>query len=151
MSSLSLRSILTDGKLVNDNFHDWYQTLRIILMHEKLIDMIDKPLVPELGSNDDVERQHEHMDPTDIIAHLKKMYDAQSRTARYQLSKTLSRFMLNMNAHVGPHVLKMSNLMEQLEKLGCKLGKELSQDLILQSLLDSLSPFIINFNMNKMD
>ncbi|CAL0304846.1 unnamed protein product [Lupinus luteus] len=169
MSSLSLRSILADGKLVGDNFHDWYRTLRIVLMHEKLIDVIDKPPVPEPSNNDDVEvvgaykkyledfmstkclilasmsselqRQHEDMDPTDIIAHLKKMYGAQSRTVRYQLSKTLFRSMLN----------NMISLMEQLEKLGCKLGKELSQDLILQSLPDSFSPFIVNFNMNKMD
>ncbi|XP_019435204.1 PREDICTED: uncharacterized protein LOC109341708 [Lupinus angustifolius] len=179
MSSLSVRSILADGKLVGDNFHDWYRTLRIVLMHEKLIDVIDKPHVPEPSNNDDAEtisaykkyledlmstkclilssmsselqRQHEDMDPTDIIAHLKKMYGAQSRTPRYQLSKTIFRSMLNVNAQVGPHVLKMISLMEQLEKLGCKLGKELSQYLILQSLPESFSPFIVNFNMNKMD
>ena len=51
---------------------------------------------------------------------------------------------------VGPYVLKMIDLIEQLEKLGCTLGKELSQDLILQSLSDSFSQFIVNFNMNKM-
>ncbi|XP_019416360.1 PREDICTED: uncharacterized protein LOC109327642 [Lupinus angustifolius] len=120
MSSLALRSILTDGKL--------------------LIDMIDKPPMPEPINNDDVDavgaykkyledlmstkclmlapmsselqRQHEDMGPTDIITHLKKMYGAQSRTTRYQLSKTLFRSMLNVNVHVGPHVLKMISLME---------------------------------------
>jgi len=51
---------------------------------------------------------------------------------------------------VGPHVLKMIDLIEQLEKLGCKIGKEISQDLILQSLPDSFSQFVVNFNMNKM-
>ncbi|XP_019432930.1 PREDICTED: uncharacterized protein LOC109339857 [Lupinus angustifolius] len=178
MYSLSLRSI-TDGKLVGDNFHDWYRTLRIVLMDKKLIDMIDKPPMTEPINNDDVDtigvykkyledlmstkclilasmsyelqRQHEDMDPTEIIVHLKKMCGAQSMTTRYQLSKTLFRSMLNVNAHVGPHVLKMISLLEQLEKLGCKLGKELSQDLILQSLPDSFSLFIVNFNMNKMD
>ncbi|KAI4357520.1 hypothetical protein L6164_001463 [Bauhinia variegata] len=45
----------------------------------------------------------------------------------------------------------MIDLIEQLEKLGCSLGKELAQDLILQSLTDTFSPFIVNFNMNKMD
>ena len=44
----------------------------------------------------------------------------------------------------------MIDLIEQLEKLGCTLGKDLSQDLILQSLFDSFSQFIVNFNMNKM-
>ncbi|XP_019442228.1 PREDICTED: uncharacterized protein LOC109346943 [Lupinus angustifolius] len=144
MSSLPLRSILTDGKLVGDNFHDWYRTLRIVLMHEKLIDMIDKPPMHEPINNDDVdavgsykkyledlmsskclmlasmssELQRQHKDMGNIIAHLKKMYGAQSRTARYQLSKTLFRSMLNVNAQVGPHILKMISLMEQLEKLG---------------------------------
>ncbi|KAF1883392.1 hypothetical protein Lal_00042306 [Lupinus albus] len=172
VSSLSLRSILADGKLVGDNFHDWYRTLRIVLMHEKLINTIDKVVIPEPKNNDDVEavsaykkylddlmsikclilastsselqRQHEDMDPTGIIALLKKMYDAQSRTVRYKLSKTLFRSTLSMNAQVGPHVINMISLMEQLEKLGCKLGKELIQYLILQPLPESFSQFIID-------
>nr|KYP45195.1 Retrovirus-related Pol polyprotein from transposon TNT 1-94 [Cajanus cajan] len=99
----------------------------------------------------ELQRQHEDMDQVDIINHLKKMYGGQSRTARFQLSKTLFRSTLTANAEVGPHVLKMISLIEQLEKSGCKLGKELSQDLILQSLPGTFSQFIVNFNMNKMD
>ncbi|KAJ1426989.1 gag-polypeptide of LTR copia-type [Sesbania bispinosa] len=91
------------------------------------------------------------MEPAEIINHLKKMYGGQSRTARYQLSKNSFRSTMTVNAQVGPHVLKMINLIEQLEKSGCKLGKELSQDLILQSLPGTFSQFIVNFNMNKMD
>ncbi|XP_019430754.1 PREDICTED: uncharacterized protein LOC109338076 [Lupinus angustifolius] len=136
MSSLSLCLILADGKLVANNFHYWYQTLRIILMHEKLIDMIDTPVIPELVNKDDIEavfaynkyledlmsikclilasmshelqRKHEDIDPTDIIAHLKKI-------------------------------------------LAANLGRSYPEDVILQSLPDSFSPFIVNFNMNKMD
>jgi hypothetical protein len=58
---------------------------------------------------------------------------------------------LKANDKVGPHVLKMIDLIKPLEKLGCKIGKELSQDLILQSLPDSFSQFVVNFNMNKMN
>ncbi|XP_020214521.1 uncharacterized protein LOC109798597 [Cajanus cajan] len=166
MSTISLRSILADEKLVGSNFDDWYRTLRIVLMHEKLIDVIDKPVVPQPANGDEqatnaykkyledymstkclllasmsseLQRQHEDMDPVDIINHLKKMYGGQSRTARFQLSKTLFRSTLTANAEVGPHVLKMISLIEQLEKSGCKLGKELSQDLILQSLPGTFS------------
>nr|KYP48511.1 Retrovirus-related Pol polyprotein from transposon TNT 1-94 [Cajanus cajan] len=147
-------------------------------MHEKLIDVIDKPAVTQPANGDEqatnaykkyledymstkclllasmsseLQRQHEDMDPVDIINHLKKMYGGQSRTARFQLSKTLFRSTLTANAEVGPHVLKMISLIEQLEKSGCKLGKELSQDLILQSLPGTFPQFIVNFNMNKMD
>jgi len=55
------------------------------------------------------------------------------------------------NANVGLHVLNMISLIEQLEKLDCKLEMELSHNLIMQSLPNSFSLFIVNFNMNKMD
>ena len=38
MSAISLRGILETNKLVGPNFDDWYRNLRIVLMHEKLID-----------------------------------------------------------------------------------------------------------------
>ena len=81
---------------------------------------------------------------------LRRCTMVKARTTRFQLSKALFRSSLAANEKVGPHVLKMIDLIEQLEKLGCTLGKELSQDLILQSLSDSFSQFIVNFNMNKM-
>ncbi|XP_074321503.1 uncharacterized protein LOC141658407 [Silene latifolia] len=179
MAVITLRGIL-DAKLGSNNFDDWYRNLRIVLMHEKLIDVIDKPakVAPHEGEDDanildtyakyleqsttakciilasmtaDLQRQHNDMNPPQIIEHLKKMYGSQSRTARYQLSKSLFESKLKSKEPVGLHVLKMIDLIEQLEKHGCTLGKELSQDLILQSLNDTYSPFIVNFNMNKMD
>nr|XP_016493245.1 PREDICTED: uncharacterized protein LOC107812612 [Nicotiana tabacum] len=88
------------------------------------------------------------MDLTAIIEHLKKMFGTQSRTSRYQQSKALYGSKLTGNSPVGPYVNHMIDLIEELKKLGCK---ELSQGLILQSLSESFSQFIINFNMHKMD
>ncbi|XP_045795669.1 uncharacterized protein LOC123890163 [Trifolium pratense] len=121
MSYLSLRGILESEKLVGSNYDDWYRSLRIVLMHEKLIDIIDKPAVVapvDLNDNEatktyekyleqsltakciilasmssNLQRQHEDMNPPEIIEHLKKMYGGQSKTARYQLSKTQFRLM----------------------------------------------------------
>ncbi|KAI5402345.1 hypothetical protein KIW84_050092 [Lathyrus oleraceus] len=42
---MSLRRILKSGKLVGSNYDGWYRYLRIVLMHEKLIDIVDKPVV----------------------------------------------------------------------------------------------------------
>ncbi|XP_075096923.1 uncharacterized protein LOC142174716 [Nicotiana tabacum] len=147
-------------------------------MHEKLIDVIDKPAKDFPDENDDdatkiyqkyleeclttkciilasmsseLQRKHQDMDPTATIEHLKKMFGIQSRTARYQLSKVLFGSKLIGNFPVEPYVNHMIDLIEELEKLGCNLGKELSQDLILQSLSESFSQFVINFNMHKMD
>nr|XP_016505196.1 PREDICTED: uncharacterized protein LOC107823117 [Nicotiana tabacum] len=178
-SSTSLRGILETNKLVGPNFDDWYVNLRIVLMHEKLIDVIDKHAkeVPDEDDDDDatkiyqkyleeclttkciilasmsseLQKKHQNIDLTAILEHLKKIFDTQSRTARYQLSKDLFVSKLTGNSLVGHYVNHMINLIEELEKLGCKLGKEISQDLILQPLSESFSQFVINFNMHKMD
>ena len=60
MSSLSLRSILETEKLVGANYDDWYRNLRIILMHEKLIDTIEKPAVTAPTDPNDVESTKAH-------------------------------------------------------------------------------------------
>ena len=49
------------------------------------------------------------------------------------------------------HVLKMIDLIIHLEQLGFTMDGELSQDLILQSLPDSFSQFVINYHMNKLN
>ncbi|XP_016446277.1 uncharacterized protein LOC107771429 [Nicotiana tabacum] len=127
-------------------------------MYEKLIDVIDKPAKEVTDEDHDdatkiyhkylkeclttkciilasmsseLQRKHQDMDPTAIIEHLKKMFDTQSRTARYHLSKALFGSKLTENSPVGPYVNHMIDLIKQLEKLGCKQGKEFSQDLIL--------------------
>ena len=50
---------------------------------------------------------------------------------------------------VKAHVLKMIEWIERLAVLGVELPIEMSTELILQSLLDSFSQFIVNFNMNN--
>ena len=48
------------------------------------------------------------------------------------------------------HVLKMISLIEQLERLNFYMEPELRIDLVLQSLSESFTPFIVNFHMNKL-
>ena len=49
------------------------------------------------------------------------------------------------------HVLKMIEWMEKLTSLGMVLEDNLCVDIVLQSLPDSFSQFIMNFNMNKLE
>ena len=58
---------------------------------------------------------------------------------------------MSEGASVQTHVLKMIEWIERLVVLGFKMDKDLSIDLILQSLPDSFSQFIINFHINKID
>ena len=49
------------------------------------------------------------------------------------------------------HVLIVIDLIIRLDQLRFMMDGELSQDLILQSLLKSFSQFIVNYHMNKLD
>ena len=86
-----------------------------------------------------------------MIEHLKMLYQEQARHERFEVSKALFQSKLAEGAPVSPHVLKMIGYVENLERLGFPLGKELATDLILQSLPDRFCQFVLNFNMNDMD
>ena len=49
------------------------------------------------------------------------------------------------------HVLKMIGYIERLEALGFSMDNYLYIDLVLQSLPESYSGFIVNFNMNNLE
>ncbi|KAF1870595.1 hypothetical protein Lal_00025879 [Lupinus albus] len=132
MSTISLRFILETSKLVGTNYDVWYRNLRIVLMHERLLNIIYGPAMAasanpynaeeikmyEKYKEDclnakyinlasmiyELQRQHQDMDPTAIIVHIKKMYGDQSRNARYLLSKILCRSSIPTKDQVGPHV-----------------------------------------------
>ena len=50
---------------------------------------------------------------------------------------------------VRPHVLKMIGFITRLEQLGWTMDHDLSINLILTSLLECYSQFVLNFNINK--
>ena len=52
---------------------------------------------------------------------------------------------------VQDHVLKIIDLITRLGQLDFVMDRELSQDLILQSLPESFAQFIMNYHMNKLN
>ncbi|KAG8485771.1 hypothetical protein CXB51_019116 [Gossypium anomalum] len=178
-NTLSLRSVLEKDKLNGLNFLDWFRNLRIVLKQEQKLYVIEKPLPDEPLANasradkdaykkhldemvdvgclmlatmsPELQKQHEDMVAYDMIEHLKELYQGQARQERFDISKALFQCKLAEGSPVGPHVLKMIGYIESLSKLGFPLSQELATDVILQSLLDSYSQFVLNFNMNEID
>lgn len=101
--------------------------------------------------NYELQKQHENMAVFNMIEHLKILYQEQDRHAGLKVSKAPFLGKLAEGALACPHVLKVTEYVENLERLGFPLGKELVVDLILQSLLERLNQFFLNFNMNDMD
>ncbi|XP_074557545.1 uncharacterized protein LOC141813477 [Curcuma longa] len=161
MSSLNLRTILDTNKLTGPNFLDWYRNLRIVLKTEKLAYVLDDLLPTSLADDatddqklayqkhladselascimlasmsPDLQKQHEHMDAYTIVFHLRELFDEQEGTSAVQ------------------HVLKMYGYIERLGTLDFVMDHELSIDLILHSLPDSHSHFVMNYRMNRIE
>ena len=178
MSSTNpFRDIMDANHLIGPNFTDWLRNLKILLKSERIAyvlegdDLVERALD---ASEDEVweyqkwqedsttvqcymlasmcnelQRQHEDMEPKAMLLHFMELFVEQSRTQRYEMSKSLFRARMVESSSVQAHVLKMIEWIERLAVLGVELPVGMSIDLILQSLLDSFSQFIINFNMNK--
>src|SRR5262249_34040379 len=105
-----------------------------------------------LGSmTPELQKQCEDMEPSVMLTYLRSLFASNARSERYEISKKLFRLRISEGSSVQAHVLKMIEWIRRLDKLGFELSDELSTDLILQSLPDSFNPFILNYNMNKIE
>ena len=111
MSIMNLRPIIEkENRLDGSNFSDWYHNLRIILKSEKKLYILEKPYMAEpdpdatqevkdtyqkfLDDADSVQclmlasmtpmlqKQHENMDASSIILHLKELFETNARHER---------------------------------------------------------------------
>ena len=55
----------------------------------------------------ELQRQHENMEPRDILLHLMDLFVEHSRTQRYEILKSLFRTRMAESSYVHAHVLKM--------------------------------------------
>ncbi|KAL6565405.1 hypothetical protein OROGR_002356 [Orobanche gracilis] len=179
MKSNPLAILLENNNLTVPNFVDWLRNLMIVLSFEALgYDLetdIQAPPERTRASQDEIEhhekwvkddvkvraymmasmsndlqRAHEKMTSArQILSHLTELYGEHSRTARYEISKELFGTKMKESEKVGEHVLKMISMIERLEALDFRMHESLQAGLILQSLPDSFSPFVMNFNCNE--
>jgi hypothetical protein len=81
-----------------------------------------------------LQRQHENIDAHTIILYHRELFDAVSKTKRYETSKELFHYKMTMGSSVNTYALKMTGYIEKLAQLGFVMNHELSVDLILLSL-----------------
>ena len=79
------------------------------------------------------------------------MFQESVGAERYDTSRTLFNCTMAEGSQVGPHVLKKIRYIRSLENLGSKLDDNLAINLILSSLPNSFSQFVMNFNMNNIE
>ena len=62
----------------------------------------------------ELQKQHEHMDAPTILLHFKELFEKQSRTERYEISKALFRYRMVEGTLAMQHALKMNGYIERL-------------------------------------
>ncbi|KAG6399956.1 hypothetical protein SASPL_141442 [Salvia splendens] len=97
----------------------------------------------------ELQRQHEHMLPYEMLTHLKSLYASQAQTMEYEILRDLFKCELHDGSKVSEHVLNMIGLIERLASIGTVIPTNVSTNQILQSLPSSFENFIVNFNMNN--
>ena len=158
-ASNPLVHILETNRLVGLNFKDWLRNIKIILSSEKLGYVLDQepPVLPDhpnacqmiayekwmeddnkvkcymlASMSNELQSQHEDMPTTkSILIHLQELYGEQSRIACFEVSKRLFNNKMHEGQSMHDYCLTMIKDIEQLEKLGIHIHKELQVDLIL--------------------
>jgi hypothetical protein len=82
----------------------------------------------------ELQRQYENINIHTIILHLKKMFDATSRSEIYEIFKELYHYKMTEVFLVNTHVLIMISYFEKLGQLGFFMNRGLSVHLVSQSL-----------------
>jgi hypothetical protein len=81
------------------------------------------------------------MDAYTMIQGLHGMLENQIRDERYNISKALFVCKLAKGSLINPHVIKMMDYIETLDKFGCEFKDNLATDMILQLLPTTYEPF----------
>ncbi|GJW78140.1 hypothetical protein Tco_0139822 [Tanacetum coccineum] len=174
----AFRSMFEREKLSENNFNDWFRQLKQVLRVEKKMYVIEQPIPPApavdfaanvlaewnavydahnevsylmLGSmTPELHRQFENYSPYEMLQELKSMFEKQVRVERFDLIQTFHACKQEEGKPVGQYVFKMKGYVEQLERLGYVLPRELSVGLIMNGLTSDFACFVRNYNKHNM-
>ncbi|KAL0303303.1 UNVERIFIED_CONTAM: hypothetical protein Sradi_6198400 [Sesamum radiatum] len=100
----------------------------------------------------DIQKQYDRLeDVPSIMLRMKDVYAVPDRHNRYATTKAFFGTKITEGSSVHSHGVKMLSLVEKLENLKAGLNNDTYIDVILQSLLPSYDPFIVNYNMNGLE
>ncbi|GJQ92467.1 retrotransposon protein, putative, ty1-copia subclass [Tanacetum coccineum] len=104
-----------------------------------------------LGSmTPELHRQFENSSPYDMIKELKAMFEKRARVERFVLIQTFRACKQEQGKPVAAYVIQMKGYVDQLERLGYVLPRDVVVGLILNGLTTDFSGFVRNYNMRNM-
>ncbi|KAL5564742.1 hypothetical protein UlMin_027906 [Ulmus minor] len=180
MSFNPLSVILSQNKLIGENFTDWKRNLNIVLTSEKHKFVLLEACPPETAANaakavkdaykkwivsDDMARyymlasmsnvlqqQHQGMrTAAEIMASVQAMFGETSTRARFEAVKAIMNSRMKLGTPVRDHLLRIMAHFNEAEIHGSSIDQQTQVGMILETLPDSFIPFKTNYVLNKMD
>ena len=158
---LSLHSLLDSNKLIGPNFDSWYQKLKIILEHERILYVLTD-LAPEESVANALRATRDTYlkwlsDRTTVHCIMRTaMNDEFSHNfvtpedaERHKISYAVFNACMREGASVTDHVLYMIEQIKYLSKFDFPLYEQLGKNAILNSLPKSYLFFLSHYRMTK--
>ncbi|GJW09163.1 retrotransposon protein, putative, ty1-copia subclass [Tanacetum coccineum] len=98
----------------------------------------------------ELHRHFENSSPYDMIKKLKVMFEKQAGVERFDLIQTFHACKQEEGKPVVAYVIQMKGYVDQLERLGYVLPRDLIVGLILKGLTKDFSGLVRNYNMHNM-
>ncbi|KAL5549449.1 hypothetical protein UlMin_004680 [Ulmus minor] len=180
MSFNPLLVILSQNKLIGENFTDWKRNLNIVLTSEKhkFVLLEACPLEPTANAakavkdayekwivSDDMARcymlasmsnvlqqQHQGMQTAaEIMVSVQAMFGETSTRARFEAVKAIMNSRMKLGTPVRDHLLRIMAHFNEAEIHGSSIDQQTQVGMILETLPESFIPFKTNYVLNKMD
>nr|GEU47207.1 hypothetical protein [Tanacetum cinerariifolium] len=178
INHLAFRPMFKREKNFGNNFNDCFRQLKLVLRVEKKMYVIEQPLPADpaadseanvlaewnalcdaynevaclmLGStNLELYRKFKNYSPYEMLQELKSMFEKQAIVERFDLIQTFYACKQEEGKPTTAYVLQMNGYVDQLERLGYMLPKDIIAGLILNGLTKDFAGFVRNYNMHNM-
>ncbi|KAL2235342.1 UNVERIFIED_CONTAM: hypothetical protein Sindi_1266400 [Sesamum indicum] len=141
--------IMETNKFNGMNYNDWLQNLRIALDFVNQDYALDKPLPTTLPKGS-LPKERVTFEKW-LEDNRKEVYAIPNRHIRYAATKVVSGTKMAEGSSVQSHGVKMLSLEKKVDELKVELDNDTYIDVILHSLPLSYDPFIVNYNMNRLE
>ena len=99
------------------------------------------------GLDPGLQKCFERHEAYEMFQQLKLVFQTHARVERYETSDKYFAYKMEENSSGSEHVLRMSGYYNHLNQVGVKLADKIVIDRVLQSLSPSYQNFVMNYNM----
>lgn len=123
----------------------------VVVWEQRVKDKRDSKYLMLVAMSSDLSEQHKGMTAREIYVNLQGMFKKSDIHERFQCSNRIFKRAMAHGGKVETHVQETMKDVQRLRTLGFEIPNEIVVDMVLSSLPNSYTQFVINFNMNRLE